>query len=60
MYVQRPQDAPTTSRLLRVEAVVGSRAGGSVLVVVVGLVVFLGIYPAPLIRLLGHIVAGLP
>ncbi len=60
MYVQRPQDAPTTSRLLRVEAVVGSRAGGSVLVVVVGLVLFLGIYPAPLLRLLGHIVANLP
>ena len=60
MYVQKPQDAPTTSRLLRVGAVVGSRTGGSVLVVVAGLVLFLGIYPAPLLRLLGHIVANLP
>jgi NADH-quinone oxidoreductase subunit N len=59
MYVQRPRAAPA-SRLLRVEAVVGSRTGGSVLVVVVGLVLFLGIYPAPLIRLLAHVVAGLP
>jgi NADH-quinone oxidoreductase subunit N len=60
MYVQKPQDAPATSRLLRVGTVVGSRTGGSVLVVVVVLVLFLGIYPALLLRLLGHIVANLP
>src|ERR1019366_7880528 len=52
MYVQRPQDAPPTSRVVPLEPFVGSRAGGSVLVVVVGLVLFLGIYPAPLLRLL--------
>jgi NADH-quinone oxidoreductase subunit N len=59
MYVQEPQVEPA-SRLARVGAVVGSRTGGTVLVVVAGLVLFLGIYPEPLLRLLTHIVAGLP
>ena len=59
MYVREPRVEPA-SRLARVGAVVGSRTGSSVLVAVVGLVLFLGIYPEPLIKLLTHIVAGLP
>jgi NADH-quinone oxidoreductase subunit N len=59
MYVQHADEA-STSGLSRLGTLAGSRAGGSVLVVVTGLVVFLGIYPAPLIRLLEHVVAGLP
>ena len=60
MYVQQPEPAAATSLLPRLGAIAGSRAGGSVLVVVTGLVLFLGIYPTPLIRLLEHVVAGLP
>ena len=60
MYVQQPQATAETSPLARLGAIAVSRAGGAVLVVVTGLVLFLGIYPAPLIRLLEHIVAGLP
>ena len=60
MYVQQPRAAAETSPLARLGAIAGSRAGGAVLVVVTGLVLFIGIYPAPLIRLLEHVVAGLP
>jgi NADH-quinone oxidoreductase subunit N len=60
MYVQQPEPAASTPLLPRLGAIAGSRAGGSVLVVVTGLVLFLGIYPTPLIRLLEHVVAGLP
>ncbi len=60
MYVQQPRVAVPPSPLARLDAIAFSRAGASVLVVVSGLVLFLGIYPSPLIRLLEHIVAGLP
>ena len=60
MYVQQPQATAGTSPFARLGAVAVSRTGGAVLVAVTGLVLFLGIYPAPLIRLLEHIVAGLP
>ncbi|MGZ4199343.1 MAG: NADH-quinone oxidoreductase subunit N, partial [Thermoleophilia bacterium] len=60
MYVQQPEPAAATLPLPRRGAIAGSLAGDSVLVVVTGLVLFLGIYPTPLIRLLEHVVAGLP
>ena len=60
MYVQEPQAVPATSPVARLSSIAGSRAGGSVLLVVTGVVLFLGIYPMPLIRLLEHVVAGLP
>jgi NADH-quinone oxidoreductase subunit N len=60
MYVQQPTDELSLSGLHGSNTLAGSRAGDSVLVVVTGLVLFLGIYPSPLIRLLEHVVAGLP
>jgi NADH-quinone oxidoreductase subunit N len=60
MYVEQPQALPSAPRPARLGAIAGSRASDAVLIVVAGLVLFLGIYPAPLIRLLEHVVAGLP
>ncbi len=59
MYVQRA-DETTASRLERLGVAVTSPAGGGVLLAVVGVVVFLGIYPSPLIRLIEHVVTSLP
>lgn len=60
MYVEQPQALPSAPRPARLGAIAGSRTSDAVLIVVAGLVLFLGIYPAPLIRLLEHVVAGLP
>ena len=60
MYVQQPADELSVSGPGGSLTLAGSRAGDLVLVVVTGLVLFLGIYPSPLIRLLEHVVAGLP
>ena len=60
MYVQQPADDLVVDSSPGSLTLAGSRAGDAVLVVVTGLVLFLGIYPSPLIRLLGHVVAGLP
>jgi NADH-quinone oxidoreductase subunit N len=60
MYVLQPADDLSVSGLGASRTLAGSRAGDSVLVVVTGLILFLGIYPSPLIRLLEHVVAGLP
>lgn len=58
MYVQQPAEgaaAPSSAA-----ATAGRLAGPSTLAVVAAAVVFFGVYPAPLIRLLEHVVAGLP
>ena len=60
MYARQPQATASASPVARLGEIAGSRAGATVLVVVTGLVLFLGIYPSPLIRLLEHIVAVLP
>ncbi len=60
MYVQQPAGELSMSGMHGSNTLAGSRAGDSVLVVVTGLILFLGIYPSPLIRLLEHVVAGLP
>jgi NADH-quinone oxidoreductase subunit N len=60
MYVRQPNAMPSTATLVRVGAVAGSPAGSSVLVVLAGLLLFFGVYPTPLIRLLEHVVTSLP
>jgi NADH:ubiquinone oxidoreductase subunit 2 (subunit N) len=60
MYVQQPLPADAAQALPPVAATAGRLAGPSTLAVVVAVVLFFGVYPAPLIRLLEHVVAGLP
>jgi len=59
MYVQQPLETAAATDRPRL-GVAGALAGSSTLVVVVAVVLFFGIYPSPLIRLLEHAVAGLP
>ena len=59
MYVRQPVELPAGSTGAAV-AVPESRTIAAVLGVVTALVFVLGIYPSPLIRLLEHVVAGLP
>ena len=59
MYVQQPLEQPAGTPADAVAAASG-RTIAAVLAVLTALVFVLGIYPSPLIRLLEHVVAGLP
>ena len=60
MYVQQPLPAAGAPLLSPPAVRVGRLAGPSTLAVAVAAVLFFGVYPSPLIRLLEHVVAGLP
>ena len=60
MYVQRPLEADVAAALSPPRLTPGRLAGASTLAVVVAAVLFFGVYPTPLIRLIEHVVAGLP
>ena len=60
MYVRESNEMPSTTRLVDLGVVAGSAAGATVLAVLAVLVLALGVYPTPLVRLLEHIVSTLP
>jgi len=60
MYVRQPNEMPSTSRLVDLGVLAGSPAGVTVLAVLAALLIFLGVYPTPLVRLLEHVVSTLP
>jgi NADH-quinone oxidoreductase subunit N len=60
MYVQQPVESDAAAAGAPLVAIAGRLAGPSTLAVVVAAVLFFGVYPTPLIRLLEHVVAGLP
>jgi len=60
MYVRQPVELPEGSPAATLAAPTARSTIAAVLAAVTALVFVLGIYPSPLIRLLEHVVAGLP